>query len=202
MALTFDDGPSPYTPQIIQILLRMHVPATFFAVGQQLNDFAQGLREEVRHGFVIGDHTENHAWLAHLPPAAQYGQIRDAAIRVQRLGAPFPRLFRPPYGAFNQQTLATLHGLKMLMVLWSIDTGDWKRPGVGPIVTTALAGASPGAIVLMHDGGGDRSETVAALPQLINGLRKRGYQLVTVPELAKLDPPPRHQHFPTGLFGV
>lgn len=202
IALTFDDGPSPYTPQVIRILLRMHVPATFFVVGQQLNDFSAGLREEVRNGFVVGDHTENHAWLSHLPAAAQYAQVHDAAIRIERLGASFPRLFRPPYGAFNQQTLRTARGLKMLMVLWSSDTGDWRRPGTGAIIGAALSGARPGGIVLMHDGGGDRSETVAALPQIIDGLRRRGYGLVSLPELVRLDPPPRHQHFPTGLFGV
>jgi peptidoglycan/xylan/chitin deacetylase (PgdA/CDA1 family) len=196
MALTFDDGPSPYTQSIVSVLVRMHVPATFFVVGQQLNDFASGLRDELRHGFLIGDHTENHAWMIHLDGAGQYQQVHDDAIRLERLGAPFPRLFRPPYGAYNQQTLQTLGGLRMLMVLWSIDPGDWRRPGVGEIVANVLNNSKPGAIVILHDGGGDRSETAAALPAIINGLRKRRYQLVSVPELLRLDPPPRHQRAP------
>jgi peptidoglycan-N-acetylglucosamine deacetylase len=201
MALSFDDGPSPYTPEIVRILVRMKVHATFFIVGQQLDYFSAALRGEVRYGFTIGDHTENHSWLIRLSSAAQYGQIHDDATRVERLGAPFPRLFRPPYGAYNRQTLAILHKLKMMMVMWSIDPGDWRRPGTKAIIANVLANARPGAIVILHDGGGDRSQTVAALPAIVNGLRRRHYRLVTVPQLLMADPPPRHQPLPH-LFGV
>jgi peptidoglycan/xylan/chitin deacetylase (PgdA/CDA1 family) len=201
IALTFDDGPSPYTEQVMNVFTRMHVPATFFIVGQQLNNFSAALRDEVARQFVVGDHTENHALLARLPPAAQFAQIHDAGTRAQRLGAPFPHLFRPPYGAYNKATLRTLHQLDMLMVLWSVDPGDWRRPGVRAIVGNVLANARPGAIVLLHDGGGDRSQTVAALPAIINGLRRKHYELVTLPRLLKLDPPPRHQRLPH-VFGV
>ena len=196
IALTFDDGPSPYTAPIVSILARFHVQATFFVVGQQLNDFASGLRDEVSHGFDVGDHTENHAWLAHLDQAGQYGQIHDAAIRIERGGVPFPRLFRPPYGAYDAQTLATIRQLRMLMVLWTIDTGDYLRPASSVIAARVLQAAQPGAIVLMHDGGGDRSQTVGALPEIITGLRRRHYRLVTVPQLLAVDPPPRHQALP------
>jgi peptidoglycan/xylan/chitin deacetylase (PgdA/CDA1 family) len=196
IALTFDDGPSPYTAGVVNVLTRMHVPATFFVVGQQLDDFSAGLKDELRHGFVIGDHTENHKDLAALGAADVYGQIHDDAVRIARLGAPYPRLFRPPYGAYNAQTLSTLKQFKMLMTLWSVDTQDWTRPGTAAIVRRALSGARPGAIILMHDGGGDRSQTIAALPSIINGLRRRHYDLVTVPQLLKLDPPPRGQRLP------
>jgi peptidoglycan/xylan/chitin deacetylase (PgdA/CDA1 family) len=196
MALTFDDGPSPYTEGVVNVLVKLHVPATFFVVGQQLNYFSAELRDELRHGFLIGDHTENHAWMIHLPPSGQLQQIRDDAIRIHRLGAPYPRLFRPPYGAFNHQTFETLRGQRMLMVLWSIDPGDWRRPGVPAIVSNVLANSKPGRIVIMHDGGGDRSQTIAALPAIIRGLRRRHYTLVSLPELLSLDPPPRHQRPP------
>ncbi len=196
IALTFDDGPSPYTPGIVRVLLRMHAPGSFFVVGQQLDDFAAGLRDELRARFPIGDHTENHKWLIELSRAGQYGQIHDAAARIARLGAPFPRMFRPPYGAYNSQTLALLHGLGMLMVLWSVDPRDWTRPGTPAIIQRVLSAARPGAIVELHDGGGDRSETEAALPAIINGLRRRHYELVTVPQLLRLDPPPRGQRLP------
>ncbi len=196
VALTFDDGPSPYTEGVVNVLVRMHVPATFFVVGQQLNDFSAGLKDELRHGFVVGDHTENHANLPTLSAAGVYKQLHDQAVRVTRLGAPFPRLFRPPYGAYNSTTLGVTKQLKMLMTLWSVDTQDWTRPGTPTIVRRALSAARPGAIILMHDGGGDRSETIAALPAIINGLRRRHYDLVTVPQLLKLDPPPRGQHLP------
>jgi peptidoglycan-N-acetylglucosamine deacetylase len=196
IALTFDDGPGPYTPSILRILIRMHVPATFFIVGQQLTTFSAALRSEIAHGFVVGDHTENHAWLIRLAHSAQYAQIHDDGLRVRRVGAPFPRLFRPPYGAFNATTLAILRALHMLMVMWSVDPGDWRRPGTKAIVSNVLENAKPGAVVIMHDGGGDRSQTVAALPAIINGLRRRHFELVTVPRLLAVDPPPRHQRVP------
>jgi peptidoglycan/xylan/chitin deacetylase (PgdA/CDA1 family) len=196
IALTFDDGPSPYTPQIVRVLVKMHVPATFFVVGQQLTYFSAGLRDELRDGFVVGDHTENHPPLSVLSASRQLAQIEGAAVGIQRVGAPFPRLFRPPYGMYNARTLAILRRLRMLMVMWSVDPRDWLRPGTRAIVQRVLAGAQPGAIVEMHDGGGDRSQTVAALPRIIDGLRRRHYELVTVPQLLSADPPPRHQQPP------
>ena len=179
----------------------MHVPATFFIVGQELKDFSGAIHSELRDGYVIGDHTENHAWLPHLAAAGQLGQIRDAAAGLQHLGAPAPRLFRPPYGAFNDVTIRLLRRMRMLMVLWSIDPGDWRRPGARAIVSGVLSHARPGAVVIMHDGGGDRSQTVAALPAIINGLRKRHYGLVSLPRLLSLDPPPRGRR-PPRLSGV
>ena len=201
IALTFDDGPGPYTRSIIHILLRMHAPATFFVVGQELHDFAGALRSEIRHGFVIGDHTQNHAWLIRLNGRGQASQIDAVSRELVRDGAPPPLLFRPPYGAFNAVTMATLRHLHMFMVLWSIDPSDWRRPGTKAIVSNVLANSRPGAVVIMHDGGGDRRQTIAALPAIIKGLRKRHYGLVTVPRLLALDPPPRHQR-PPHLSGV
>jgi peptidoglycan/xylan/chitin deacetylase (PgdA/CDA1 family) len=196
IALTFDDGPSPYTPAVVSALVRLHVPATFFIVGRTLQDFSSGLRDELAHGFAIGDHTQAHAWLTHLAADGQYAQIDEVAVELERLGAPPPRLFRPPYGVYDGTTMSVLHRLRMLMVLWSIDPGDWRRPGTNAIVSGVLSAAHPGAIVIMHDGGGDRSQTVAALPAIVRGLRRRGYELVTVPQLLKVDPPPRRQGAP------
>jgi len=94
-----------------------------------------------------------------------------------------------------------LKSLHLLMVLWSVDTGDYLQPGVPAIVERALAGAHPGAILLMHDAGGVRTQTVAALPQIIRGLHARGYRIVTVPRLMMDDPPPRGQPLPSSLSG-
>jgi peptidoglycan-N-acetylglucosamine deacetylase len=105
IALTFDDGPGPYTPQVLKILRRHHVPATFFVVGQSLNSFGASLPVELRDHFVIGDHTENHRALASLSERDQRSQLVDQAYRVHAYGAPYPRLFRPPYRSFNQVTL-------------------------------------------------------------------------------------------------
>ena len=196
VALTFDDGPGPYTESIVSTLVRTHTPATFFIVGQQLQDFARVLRDELRNGFEIGDHTENHAWLTRLNAAGQYSQVNDAALRIRGLGGAFPRLFRPPYGAVSAGLLKVLRGLHMLMVLWSVDPGDWRRPGVRAIVSTVLSHARPGSIVIMHDGGGDRSQTVAALPAIIDGLRRQHFELVSMSQLLRDDPPPHGQPLP------
>ena len=112
---------------------------------------------------------------------------------IQHYGAPFPRLFRPPYGLWDSTTLALLHRYRMLMVLWTIDTGDYRRPGVQAIVDAAVSGVKPGAIILLHDAGGERSQTVAALPKIITELRGRGYRFATVPQLLVDNPPPRNQ---------
>jgi chitin deacetylase len=109
-------------------------------------------------------------------------------------------LFRPPYGLWNATTLRLLHKAQMLMVLWTVDTNDYRLPGVAAIVHAAVAGARPGAIILMHDAGGNRSETVAALPQIIRALRARRYELVTVPQLLLDNPAPRNQQI-SALLG-
>jgi peptidoglycan/xylan/chitin deacetylase (PgdA/CDA1 family) len=198
VALTIDDGPGPLTPRFVSTLRRLHAPATFFIVGQQLNSFEQGLRDEIRGGFPIGDHTEQHPNLASLPRRIQNKQIQDVALRIRSYGVPYPRLFRPPYGAFNRQTLTTLHGHRMLAVLWTVDTGDFALPGAGVIAERAVQGAKPGAIILMHDGGGDRSQTLAALPAIVHRIRARGFKLVTVPQMLLHDPPSRRQVRPPG----
>lgn len=194
IALTFDDGPGPYTPGILAILRREHVPATFFEVGVMERYFYASTAAIVADGDVIGDHTELHAPMSRLSVSGQRAQLLDQAAAIEREGASFPRLFRPPYGLWNANTLALLRRYGMLMVLWTVDTSDYRRPGVSAIVTAALAGARPGAIILLHDAGGDRSETAAALPRIIAGLRRRHYRLVTVPRLLLDNPAPRVQN--------
>ena len=201
IALTFDDGPGPYTPQVLDVLEREHVPATFFVIGIELRYFSASTVREIRDGFVIGDHTETHPMLAQLSAHDQREELFEQAARIELLGGPRPTLFRPPYGSFNQTTFALLHQMHMLMVLWSVDTDDYQEPGVEVIVHRALEGAAPGAIILMHDAGGDRTQTIAALPTIIGALRKRGYRLVTVPQLLHDDPPPAGQPLPTNLSG-
>jgi peptidoglycan/xylan/chitin deacetylase (PgdA/CDA1 family) len=183
VALSFDDGPGPYTPEVIAILARRHVPATFFEVGVLERYFHASTTQILGHGWTVGDHTEAHAAMARLPEAEQASQLLEDAAALGHYGARFPRLFRPPYGLWNASTLSLLRQYRMLMVLWTVDTSDYRRPGVAAIVHSAVSGARPGAIILMHDGGGNRSQTVAALPRIINALRARGYRLVTVPRL-------------------
>jgi peptidoglycan-N-acetylglucosamine deacetylase len=201
IALTFDDGPGPYTPLVLNQLQRLHVPATFFEIGFMFEWFHDSASRELRLGDVIGDHTETHPEMAELSPAAQQSEIVDQTQWVRKYGGPFPRLWRPPYGSYDSATLAVLRKEHMLMVLWTVDTNDYLRPGVSVIVHNALAGARPGAIILMHDAGGDRTQTIAALPLIVHALRARGYQLVTVPQLILDDPPLHTEHLPTTLAG-
>jgi peptidoglycan/xylan/chitin deacetylase (PgdA/CDA1 family) len=195
IALTFDDGPGPYTPQIVSILQRTGVPGTFFEVGVVEKDFHTATSEIVSAGYPIGDHTENHAAMGQLSPKDQKTQLLQDVGTIGQYGAPFPRLFRPPYGSWNNATLRLLHKYRMLMVLWTVDTDDYLRPGVKTIVHSAVAGARPGAIILLHDAGGPRSQTVLALPKIIADLRRRGYRFVTVPKLLLDNPAGANQHF-------
>jgi peptidoglycan/xylan/chitin deacetylase (PgdA/CDA1 family) len=193
IALTFDDGPGPYTPQVLSILEREKVPATFFEVGVLERYFGASTTQIVAHDWPIGDHTFTHLDMSLLSAADQRFQILNQTKAIAKYGAPFPRLFRPPYGDWNSTTLSLLHRYRMLMVLWTVDTNDWQRPGVQAIIHSVLSGARPGAIILMHDAGGDRSETVAALPTIVKDLRQRGYRLVTVPQLLVDNPAPHDQ---------
>jgi peptidoglycan/xylan/chitin deacetylase (PgdA/CDA1 family) len=201
IALTFDDGPGPYTPQLLNVLEHEHVRATFFVIGRMLRYFGASTVREIEDGDVIGDHTETHPMLAQLSAHEQREQLFEQILRVEVLGGKRPTLFRPPYGSFNAATLRQLKALHLLMVLWSADTGDYQQPGVPAIVERALTAAKPGAIILMHDGGGTRTETIEALPQIIKGLRAKGYDLVTVPQLLLDDPPAAGEALPGGLAG-
>ncbi len=201
LALTFDDGPGPYTPQILAVLKHKNVPATFFEVGVLETYFHASTSAIVARGYPIGDHTESHAPMGKLSPGVQREQLLQEVSAIGAYGAPFPRLFRPPYGSWDEATLRLLHRFRMLMVLWTVDTNDYLRPGVGAIVHSAVAGARPGAIILLHDAGGDRSQTVAALPRIIRALRHRGYRFVTVPKLLLDNPAPHNQRISAVLAG-
>jgi peptidoglycan/xylan/chitin deacetylase (PgdA/CDA1 family) len=202
VALTFDDGPSPFTPKLVKVLRRRHVPATFFPVGYGIQRYGRYLQLLRRDGFVVGDHTMTHPVLQRFDIATQAKEIDGQASLVTGAGLPYPRLFRPPYGSFDQGTRGLLTERQMLMVLWSVNPQDYYRPGAKVIVSRTLKGIHPGAIVLMHDGGGDRSQTVAAVKILIRKLRARRYRLVTVPRLVSDDPPSRFQGPPPNLAGI
>jgi peptidoglycan/xylan/chitin deacetylase (PgdA/CDA1 family) len=201
VALTFDDGPGPYTQRLVGVLNSFGVKATFFAIGEEERYFSAGTIAELRSGDVVGDHTETHPMMASLSAHDQHEELFEQIAHIEVLGGPRPRLFRPPYGSFDATTFTQLRKFHLLMILWSTDTSDYTLPGVGAIVHSALAGAHPGAIILMHDAGGDRSQTIAALPAIIKGLRKRGLDPVTIPRLLRDDPPPAGQPIPKSLAG-
>jgi peptidoglycan-N-acetylglucosamine deacetylase len=193
IALTFDDGPGPYTPQILAVLEREKVPGTFFEIGEEERYFHASTSKIVARGYPIGDHTETHPMMSKLSAHDQQEELLQETAQIGDFGAPFPRMFRPPYGVWNSTTLRLLKKYRMLMILWTVDTNDYEQPGVAAIVHSAVSGAQPGAIILMHDAGGTRTQTIEALPLIISALRAKGYKLVTVPRLLLDNPAPASQ---------
>jgi peptidoglycan/xylan/chitin deacetylase (PgdA/CDA1 family) len=191
IALTFDDGPSPYTAPLLRVLEREHVVATFFQIGDQVSQYAKaGLdRRMLADGDMIGDHTWNYGGdvVAGGPGAAL--QIRLAAAAIRRASGRFePCLFRAPGGKVTPPLLRTARLLGFTTIQWDVDPRDWARPGAVAIYENVVSHAHNGAIVIQHDGGGDRSETLAALPREIATLRRRGYRFVTVTQLLGYEP--------------
>lgn len=183
IALTFDDGPWPRsTRQILQILRQNQIKATFFMVGAELHRYPDIGKAVLDGGHVIGNHSWDHA----SRPRDPVGEIQKTDAVIQHLAGYSPTLFRPPFGLLTNGMAKQAMQEKDAVLLWSADPNDWKRPGAGSIASTILRQSSPGGIVLMHDGGGDRSQTVAALPRIIKELQQRGYRFVTIPELLRL----------------
>jgi peptidoglycan/xylan/chitin deacetylase (PgdA/CDA1 family) len=197
VALTFDDGPGPYTGRVVRALRRLGVRATFFQVGQMIAAFP-GVARRVRRHFPVGDHTLSHPQMAMLAEPVQRNEIVADAERLRAVGAGRPLLFRPPYASFDLRTLEVVRQQGMLMVLWNVDSADWTRPGTRQIVRNVVSRVRPGAVVLMHDAGGDRRQTVAALPAIVHRLRRRGYRFVTVPRMLLEAPPRSAQRLPRG----
>lgn len=177
IALTFDDGPSPYTVQVIRILVRERAKGTFFVLGNQIPGYERQLQRELAYGFEIGDHSFSHP---QFPSSAQLSRTRD---RIKRATGFTPCLFRPPYGAVDRALIGRARALGMMTINWDVDPRDWSTPGTGAIYSRVVSAARPGSIILMHEGGGPRGQTVAALPSIIRTLRARGYRFATVSEL-------------------
>jgi len=177
VALTFDDGPSDYTDDFLAVLREKDVPATFFEVGQVMPGREEVMREILAQGSEIGDHTMDHVEFP------GYEQIAGAAARIKAYTHFQPCLFRPPGGGVDGGIVATAGSLGMRTVTWDVDPRDWSTPGTGAIYAGVVGHVQPGSIVLMHDGGGPRGETLAALPRIIDTLRGRGYRFATVTDL-------------------
>ena len=184
VALTFDDGPWPgQTDRILRILATFHATATFFEVGYLVDRSPDLVRAEAAAGMAIGDHTWDHPLsppFGRQPDDEARSQIARAADALSSLGVD-AKLFRPPGGSYGDATVAVTEGLGMRMVLWSVDPRDWA-PGATKktIVKRVLSNVQAGSIVILHDGGGDRSATIAALPGIIKGIRAKGLSLVTI----------------------
>jgi peptidoglycan/xylan/chitin deacetylase (PgdA/CDA1 family) len=176
VALTFDDGPSSYTSEVLRILARKKAKGTFFMLGDMVSADPSAARRVLAAGHEIGNHSSSHGLLP------GFSDISHATRTIRRATGFRPCLFRAPYGAISSTLVSDVRELRMKNVLWNIDTVDWSTPGTGAIIARASA-AGAGSIVLMHDGGGPRGQTVAALPEIISNLRSRGLRLVTVTKL-------------------
>lgn len=176
VALTFDDGPSSYTRSIMRALDKQRAAGTFFVVGNQTFGNTALMRKLLARGHELANHSYAHE---QYPGSASIG--RTTSLIKSATGFT-PCSFRPPYGSYNSSTVAAARSYGMSNILWDIDTIDWQRPPPSTIYSRAIK-AGRGSIVLMHDGGGPRGNTVAAVPDIVRKLRSRGYKLVTVTRL-------------------
>jgi len=184
VALTFDDGPGPHTGPMLDVLRRLRAPATFFVVGSQVRGREWLLRRQLREGHAIGNHTFGHVNVA----GGGYSQMASTQGAIRRATGYTPCVFRFPYGSAGRGGIFQARALGMLSIQWDVDPRDWTRPGSGAVYSRVVSAVRPGSIVVMHDAGGNRAGTIAALPAIVATLRRRGYRLVTVPQLLLLAP--------------
>jgi peptidoglycan-N-acetylglucosamine deacetylase len=181
IALTIDDGPSPiYTPQILQILEKYKITASFSMVGENVTYYPGVARDVADAGHLIVNHTWDHANLSALTESQTRAEIANASDAIHRAVGRTPTIFRAPYGAWSRTTLEYCASEKLMALDWSVDPRDWARPGVSKIVSNIMKNTATGSIILEHDGGGDRSETVAALKIAIPRLLDEGYRFRSV----------------------
>lgn len=187
IALTFDDVPdNHFTPKILNILARYHVKATFFIVGERARKYPAMVKRIVREGHAIGNHSFNHASFARLTQREFMRQITRTETVLKPLTGFSPRYIRPPYGEILPGQLEWAGRNGYYIVNWNVDSEDWRSIGSRKVLQNIKRTLTPGSIVLQHGGGGpgeDLSGTVQALPELIQYLRRKGYEIVTVPEL-------------------
>jgi len=191
VALTFDDGPWPgSTDAILADLKAAGVKATFFMIGSAVSRRPAIAKRVFAAGMEVGNHTQGHRALGRASKKTIRSQIRGGAKTIQRVLGVKPRWLRPPGGSWSDAVKREVKKQHERFVLWTVDPRDWSRPGAKVIAQRVLDHVKPGSIVLMHDGGGDRSQTVAALTLVIAGLKARGYSMVTLSRLKGLPDPP------------
>jgi peptidoglycan/xylan/chitin deacetylase (PgdA/CDA1 family) len=181
VALTIDDGPHPvYTPRMLDLLAEFHVPATFSLIGEQVVEYPQLVKRIVTSGHQVSDHTMTHPInLPDLTAERIRTEIGDAHDRIAQMTGVAPKFFRAPGGNWSTQVLDVATERGMVCIDWAVDPRDWARPGTESI-SNSLLGSKAGDILLCHDGGGDRSETISALRTVIPALQKRGLTFVAL----------------------
>jgi cellulose synthase/poly-beta-1,6-N-acetylglucosamine synthase-like glycosyltransferase/peptidoglycan/xylan/chitin deacetylase (PgdA/CDA1 family) len=196
VVLSFDDGPDPtWTPQVLEVLRRYQIRATFFLLGNQMLRYPALVRGEVAEGHEIGNHSFTHPDLTLLPAWQQTWQLAQAQLALVGVTGRTTALMRPPY-SFSTDSLdngywdliRNAHEQGYVTVLADLDSRDWERPGMEEIVRNATPKGGRGALILLHDAGGDRAQTVAALGVLIPELKAKGYRFATVGQIGRLSP--------------
>lgn len=187
VALTFDDGPSDYTQRYLDILSEHNAHATFFCLGTQAQARPELVKAIEDQGSQVASHTLSHKELPKLDADTFHGEVTDAFTAITDAGAPATSVIRPPYGALDANAWVTSGGTFSTSVIWTLDSLDWKLPGVDAIVNSCTQGVYPGAIILMHDGGGNRDQDLEALPRILQTLSDQGYSFVTIDELLAMD---------------
>ena len=186
IALTFDDGPWPSsTAKVLDILKKNNIKGTFFVVGQNVKNYPDLTKRVVTDGHIIANHTWHH-WYHHMNAQTAAYEVANTTDIIYKTTGIKTSLFRPPGGNMRNGVAAYAKSNKYAVIMWSSDSMDYSRPGVPRLINNIFREAKPGGIVLMHDGGGDRSHTVKALPEIISRFRKQGYEFVTVPELLEM----------------
>lgn len=184
VALTFDDGPNPeYTPQILAVLDKYHVKATFFMVGDMTQQYPNVVREVADQGHEVADHSMTHPEAPKVDSQRLRQEVQGTAQLLERISGKKIKYFRPPYGYFDAAYFQACRDNNMNVVLWSIVPRDWEQPPAEVIAQRVATEIRPGAIVLLHDGGGDRRQTVKALPLIIEAIQAKGLQAVTLSQL-------------------
>ena len=189
VALTFDDGPGPYTRKLLALLRQWHDRATFFLVADRISDWPRLPAEEAALG-AVGDHTWSHARLPLLSYRGAKWEIEAARTAIAAASHRKVVLFRPPYGLLTRKLHRLVFAKGMLEVRWSLDSHDAVSATTTEIVRTVEREIRPGAIVLMHD---IHASTVAAVARILPALARRHLRSVSIPELLRVDPPTRHQ---------
>ncbi len=187
VAIGFDDGPDTDTPAFVRMLARSGVQATFFMIGRQVtSSYRETILRELREGDVPGDHTFTHPDLTRSRDVR--GELEKTLVAIRAQSGYTPCVFRPPYGAVNGEVVRTARSLGMATVGWNVDPSDYTQPGTAAIEQRVLAQVRPGSIIISHDGGGPRGQTLAAYPKIVAALRRRGYGVVTIPQLLGFRP--------------
>jgi Predicted xylanase/chitin deacetylase len=182
VALTFDDGPGGYSIAVLDLLAKYHIKATFCVIGRWVAGNPEVIKRIVADGHTLCNHTWSHDLLLHTRTADQITaelQKTNDAIHAIVPDAPV-KYFRNPGGNFSPRTISIAASLGMKSIYWRVDPQDWRKPGAGAIINNVIGHTGPGAIVLMHDGGGDRSATITALRTILPNFAAR-FTLIALP---------------------